>query len=340
LIEATFPLLGTAFVVLFALPAFALLVKAGLLVLERDEVGGPLHGLSVRFVLLTGSSVLPLAWFVSAGLYQSKTAESALACVFDHGAAELCLEPGFFALALIISVLLSALRLVPRHQRLRSSSSNAARALLDRIENIVATRPALAGLRQRLAVTDDARLTLGTHGLFKPRVFISTAFGSRVSDEMLASALGHEAEHVRDLDPLRYTILQFALAVNPFGRFLLAPHAARWQAAREAHCDREAVIHGAAPLPLADAIVRAARPDARESVALGARDTAVLKFRIGMLLAFAERAPSRCCRQGAWTFPVALLLLMLVLLLPHQAGAAALDVLHTSAEHALTRLWR
>jgi hypothetical protein len=57
--EATFPLLGTALVVLIVLPAFALLAKAGLLMLERDEVGGPLHGLNLRYVLLTGSSVLP-----------------------------------------------------------------------------------------------------------------------------------------------------------------------------------------------------------------------------------------------------------------------------------------
>ena len=35
MIEATFPLLGTAFVVLIVLPAFALLAKAGLVMLER-----------------------------------------------------------------------------------------------------------------------------------------------------------------------------------------------------------------------------------------------------------------------------------------------------------------
>lgn len=42
---------------------------------------------------------------------------------------------------------------------------------------------------------------------------------------MLASALGHETEHVRALDPLRYLILQLALAVNPFEfmNFMLDP---------------------------------------------------------------------------------------------------------------------
>jgi hypothetical protein len=212
--------------------------------------------------------------------------------------------------------------------------------LLRRALRIATSDPVLAGLRDRVVVTDDEGFALGTHGLLKPRVFIGTAFAARLSDEMLASALGHEAEHVRALDPLRYLILQLALAVNPFGRFLLQPHAARWQAAREAHCDREAVIQGAAPLPLADAIVRAARPGAREAVALGARDTAVLKFRIGMLLAFAERTPARCCHHGPSAFPVAFVLLLIALLLPHQTGTAALDALHTGAEHALTYFWR
>jgi hypothetical protein len=118
---------------------------------------------------------------------------------------------------------------------------------------------------------------------------------------------------------------------------LLEPHAARWQAAREAHCDREAVIHGAAPLPLADAIVKAARPSAGLRVALGTDDHAILEFRIAMLLAFAERMPAHCCQRGPSALPVALLLLLVALVLPHQTGAAALDVLHAGVEHTIMR---
>ena len=161
---------------------------------------------------------------------------------------------------------------------------------------------------------------------------------------MLGSALAHEAEHVRALDPFRYLILQLSLAVNPCGRFLLEPHAARWRAALESHCDREAVVRGAAPLALADAIVRAARPGAPEAalqqaVGLGARDTAVLQLRVGMLLAFAERAPHRCPSHGLPAFPMAFTLLIVAMLLPHQTGTAALDVLHTGAEHTVTYFW-
>jgi Zn-dependent protease with chaperone function len=340
MIEATFPLLGAAFVVLIVLPAFALLAKAGLMMLERDEAGGPLHGLKLRYVLLTGSSVLPLGWLLSAGLHQAETGKSVLACLFDHDTAERCFEPGFFALVLAAAVLAASLRVIRKYRGARSSSTDAASALLVRVKRIVAGDPELARLLRRVVVTDDITFALGTHGWLRPRVFIGTAFAARLSDPMLASALAHEAEHVRALDPLRYLVLQIALAVNPFGRFLLEPHVAHWQAAREAHCDREAVIHGAAPLPLAEAIIRAARPGAREAVALGARDTAILKFRIGMLLAFAERTPVRCCHQGPSALPVAFVLLLITLFMPHQTGTAALDVLHMGAEHALTYFWR
>jgi hypothetical protein len=37
---------------------------------------------------------------------------------------------------------------------------------------------------------------------------------------------------------------------------------------------------------------------------------------------------------------LAFVLLLIALLLPHQTGTAALDVLHTGAEHALTYFWR
>jgi beta-lactamase regulating signal transducer with metallopeptidase domain len=259
--------------------------------------------------------------------------------LLDHDDAERCFEPGFFAAALVVAVLVLSIRTVRQHRGVRAASADAASALEKRLDWIVARFPTLADLRERLVVTDAEGFAVGTHGLIKPRVFVGTRFAGRVSDEMLASALGHEREHVRAYDPLRYLLLHLALGVNPFGRLLLGPHAARWQAAREAHCDREAVLGGAAPLPLADAIVRAARPSSREAVALGARDTAVLKFRIGMLLAFAEKPPSRCCRQGVAAFPLAFILLLVAVLLPHQTGTHALDAVHTGAEHALNYFW-
>lgn len=338
--EAIFPIFGAAFVVLVVLPVFALVAKSGLSILERDQVGGPLHGLTLRYVLLTGSSVLPLAWFLSAGLHQAETGKSALACLLDHDATALCFESGFFALTLALVLFRASRRARGEFGGTRACTSEAARAISQRIERLLDAHPALWILRGRIGVTTERNFALGTHGFFRPRVLVGTAFAARLSDEMLASALGHEAEHVRSFDPLRYFVLRLALAVNPLGRLLLEPHAARWKAAREAHCDREAVIHGAKPLPLADAIVRAARPSAEQAVALGASDTAILKFRVGLLLAFAEQKPVRCCHEGPPAFPVTVALLLITLFLPHQTGTAALDALHTGAEHAFAHFWR
>jgi Zn-dependent protease with chaperone function len=339
MIEAAFPLLGAAFVVLVVLPAFALLAKVALALLERDEAGGPLHGLNLRYLLLTGSSVLPLAWLCSAGLHQVERGESTLACLVGEAPEAHCFEPGFFALTLGLWVLGCSMAVQRRHRRVDAARGVDVAVLHARIEGLLEHQPMLHGLRGRVVVTKAADIALGTRGWAKPQVFVGAAFAARLSDDMLASALAHECEHLRARDPLRYLLLELALAINPLGRFLLEPHAARWYGAREAHCDREAVVHGALPLSLADAIVRAARPSSFETVALGARDTAMLEFRVRMLVAFAERTPDRCCHRGPSPFPMACVLLMLALLLPHQTGTAALDILHTSAEHALLYFW-
>ena len=331
--EAAFPLLGTAFIMLCVLPACAMVAKVGLVLLERDEAGGLLHGLDLRYVLLTSSSVLPIAWFLSAGLHQAESGKSVL-CFLEHEAT-LCFEPGFFVAALAVAVLVACFCTLSHPRAVRVASSDVASELMRRLEQLLARAPALADLRGRLVVTDAPGFALATYGLLRPKVFVGTSFAANLSDEMLASALGHEREHVRALDPLRYWVLQLALGVNPVGRALLEPHAARWRAAREAHCDREAVLAGAAPLPLADAIVRAARPRAHEAVALGARDTTLLKLRIGMLLAFAEEPPARCCHRGVSAFPTAVALLLVVLALPHRTGTGVLDALHVGAEQAL-----
>jgi len=352
--EAAFPLLGAAFVVLAVLPGCALLAKALLVLVERGGGGGLLHGLNARYLLLTGSTFLPLAWFFSAGLHQAESGRSAIACLLDHGAAALCLEPGFFALALCAIALIRSAPVLRGASGLAAAKSGAAQALVQRLEGIVGQEvgqgvaqaagrtvgpaPELARLRGRIVVTEVEGFALGTQGWLWPRVCVGVAFAEALTDEMLASALGHELEHVRLLDPLRFRLLALALAMNPVGRRLLDPHASTWLSAREAHCDREAVLRGAQPLPLADAIVRAARPTARQAAALGARDTSVLELRIGMLLAFAERAPRRCCRHEPTGLPVAVALLLLALLLPHQAGTGALDALHTGSEQALGAL--
>jgi len=339
--EAAFPILGTVFVLLVLLPICALVVKLGLLLIERYETSGLLRRLHLRYLFLTGSSALPLAWLVSAGLHQVESGKSALSCLLDHDTSALCLEPGFFALALALVATITSLPLLFKHKFPPASTTKVAEQLISRIRHIIAAHPELTLLSNRIIVSDDSTLSIYTHGVFRPRVVISTHYAARLSDPMLRSALGHELEHVRSYDPLRYLFLHAALSVNPFGRFLLAPHAKSWQFAREAQCDRQAVINGAAPLSLAEAILQAARPSARELVALGTGDLTAVKFRVNMLLSFAEHPPERNTRNHRSI--VALLpfiLTVLALLLPHQTSTSALDTLHLGAEHALSNFLR
>jgi hypothetical protein len=336
--EITFPLLGAMFVVLVVLPLSAALAKALLLWLERDDVDGPLHGLTLRYLLLVGSSFLPLAWFVSAGLHQAESGVASLACLWDHYSAQDCQESGYFALALLLVVLTSLVTASGGSHKQIGKGSAAGTALAERIARLVQANPALHYLRGRVVATSQPGLAMGTHGWLRPRVVVGTAFANSLTDDMLVSALGHEREHVRALDPMRFFLLRAALVVNPLGRLLLAPHVARWYAAREAHCDREAVLHGAAPLSLAAAIVRAARPGPTEQVALGALGTDILRFRVDLLLAFAERRPSRCCHQGPSVFPASTVLLVIAVVLPHETGTVALDLLHAGTERLVSLL--
>lgn len=331
--EAIFPLLGTALVVLLVLPCSALLTRLLLTLLERHTSAGALHGLTPRYVLLVASSAVPLLWFLSAGLHQLESESAALGCLIDHQAAALCFEPGMFAVALGLTTLACALPALRVGRRYAEDRSHSGRQLLLRLQHLARVYPELASLVGRLRVTSAAGFAIGTSGLLRPHVVVGRVFAAGLADQELAAALGHELQHVRALDPLRYLLLRVALAVNPLGRGLLESQAAAWHAAREAHCDREAVLAGAAPLSLAEALIAAARPGRSDLVALGARDASLLGLRVRMLLAYSENMPRRCCQRGPSSIPLAVALLLAALVLPHQTGTAALDALHRGAEY-------
>ncbi len=335
--EATFPIVGTAFVLVLVLPAAALVAKVLLMLLERRAAGGPLHGLAGRYMVLIGSSALPLLWLVSAGVHQIESGRRALACVIRHEHAALCLEPGYFALLLASIIAAVTLRSLRRVAGLRRASPDVTLALRQRLDQLTAREPTIAPLRARFVLLSTSDVTLGTAGLLRRRVYVALDYASRLTDEMLTSALTHERVHVESYDSLRYLLLEIALAVNPIGRLLLQADAARWVAAREAHCDREAVRLGASPLHLAEAIVRAARPS-RVPVGLGSADLDLLRLRVELLASYADEPPAACCRSGRAAVPLGAFLLVLAALLPHRTSTRALDALHAGAEHAVTLL--
>ena len=139
---------------------------------------------------------------------------------------------------------------------------------------------------------------------------------------------------MRDRDPLRYFIAWLALAVNPLGRWLLGPELTRWIVAREAHCDREAVLAGASAPALAQALVAAARfssvGPAPAAPALRSPCANVLRLRVDLLLAYAERTPDRCCR--APSLRLAVCGFVLALALAHPYGEKPLNTLHRTTE--------
>lgn len=333
--EAVFPVLGAAFVFVVVLPASALLARLVLAMLDSLEARGPLHGLNVRYLILTGSSILPIGWFLSAGLHQVEAGRSVVGCLLNHDAPSRCFEPGYFSAALSIGVALVSARCLRERDRARSSTSLGALATLRRLEKLASESSELRELVGRVRVTESTGFALRTEGLLHRRVVVGVGYADELADDALIAALAHECEHVRSFDPLRYAVLQLALAMNPLGSAFLVQPTARWIGAREAHCDREAVIRGAAPLPLADAIVRAARPTHRFAVALATHDTSWLRFRVNLLIAFAEAPPTHCCHRGSTVLPVALVLLLATLLLPHGTSTAALDALHLGTEQAL-----
>jgi Zn-dependent protease with chaperone function len=333
--EVAFPLLGMVLMFSIVLPASAALAKLLLLSAERLTRSRGVHALDgLRYLVLLASSGVPLAWFISASLHQAESGRSSSVCLAGHAAGAFCPEAAFFAGALVSCTALFALarRLGSPFAR-RQLLSARGEACAIRVAELLRMRPALAELRGRMQVHDELPIAIATLGGLRPRVLIASELVAALDDDALAAALHHELEHVRDRDPLRYFALWWALAVNPFGRWLLQDELARWLLCRELHCDRDAVLAGANAAALADAIVQAARSGERPALAaLGNADVGAIALRVRVLLAYSEAPPER--RTAQPVLRIALCALSLVALLPHGSSTRPLDVVHVAAESA------
>lgn len=339
--EAIFPVLGSALVVLVVLPIAAIAARMLLEVLGRVSAVGGLHGLRTRHLLVLASSIVPIAWFVSAAVHQAESGRSVLACVLDHGLDAACHEPRLFSLALLASIALLALPTLVRAVRMPPTKpvSLGHEGSL-RVLAIVERHPALSRLLGRVAVVEELAPAIATHGLLRPIVLVRASYLDALDDAAVAAALAHELEHVEQRDPLRYLLLSLALATNPIGRVWLRREVHRWIAAREAQCDRAAVVRGADPTALAHAVVLAARPGehACPGAALAGSDMATLRLRIELLMAYAEDPPVGTQYSARRGLGLAVAVLFLVVAWPHSGETAALDILHVGAEAALAPL--
>lgn len=338
--EAIFPLLGPVLVVAVALPASALVARLVLAALSRL---GPATGVprqsALRYAIIVASSAAPLAWFLSASLHQAESGERLIICATRGASGGLNIEAiGFAAVLSALTVGLALPSLLRARTGPRGfSSSEGASLQRRRIDQLLADRPALHGLRGLVVVADDCPSPIATVGVLAPRVLLRSGFARALDDETLCAALHHELEHLRGQDPLRYFVARWALAVNPLGRAILGDELARWVLARELHCDREAVLCGASAPALAQALVSAARPPSREpQPALGTAHAEAIKLRVGLLLSYADRRPRPAGPPPS--LRPALALLGLVLALPHHASTLPLDTLHRASERAAALL--
>jgi Zn-dependent protease with chaperone function len=140
--------------------------------------------------------------------------------------------------------------------------TSAARGLSRRVDRAaLAIPPRLllaareAGLSDRVTLLDSTEPCSFVYGVLAPRVVISSALLSRLSDVELRGALEHERYHVQSLDPLRDALADAAVDAM-FFLPAMRTLGARYEAARELAADRRAVgIVG--PRPLAGALLKA-----------------------------------------------------------------------------------
>ncbi len=342
LAEFAFPLFGLLIVFGVILPIAAIGSKLLLWVLNRREPGVHAHR-ALRYALLIAPTLLPLAWFVAACIHQTEGPEAPGVCAVEHADGAFCPEAALLAGALMVAVALFASPGLIRDQiSLRVGRSDAANAVRARIATLLARMPSLNGVLSRCIVSDRAAEPISTRGVFSPRVVVDAEFASRIDDAALAAALLHEAEHVKNRDPLRYFVAWWAIALNPLGAILLGPELKRWIVARETHCDRDAVLSGASASALAHALVVATRHNTNAVLGVSSirtRGVEVLRLRIDLLMAYCERPPHRCCEP---TFPLlrtALATFGCVLVFSHSLLHTSLDVLHEASEDAAAAIY-
>jgi beta-lactamase regulating signal transducer with metallopeptidase domain len=334
--ELFFPVLGPLLVLLVVVPLSALAGKAGLALLDRASTGSVARFGTLRYLLLVAPPFLPVAWAISAGVHQAESGRSVLACLVTHDFEELCLEPLLFAG--LLSLLVAA-RLFPEIARTRRASSHRRAGdtpEVARVSRLLAEHPELAGLElgRHLFVTDESIGGSAAIGWWRPVVILDSKFVRECDDESLVAAIAHELEHVRRLDPLRYLVLALAVRLNPFGTFSARRDAARWIFEREVQCDRAAVLSGAVPFGLARALVQASRPEQGAIAHLGAGSLGKLRFRVELLLSYAEKRPIDDVARGASALLLVCFVAALAVTLPHVASTSPLDALHLGVERA------
>ncbi len=332
--ELVFPLAATLILLLVAIPLTTMACKV-VLVLWRPaqtESGIREWGSPTRYLLLVAPVGVPVVWLLSAVLHHAEAEEAALTCLFDNLSETWCAEPLIITGA-ILGLLVGTF---VWRRRIATLAVTERAAITDelaerRVAEAVSTNSRLAGLRPRLVVVEGDEIR--TLGLLRRSVEVGAELARTLSTAELASALLHEAEHVRGFDPLRFVVAAACQTLNPASA-LLADEIVRWRAGREAMCDEAAVHHGADPYSLAEALIVAARPRKRASTSsayLGrGGGIGLLRIRVALLLGYTIQPPRcRCTRTAT---KLAGLAFVALAVLPHYWGDHLIVDLHLGVE--------
>lgn len=123
----------------------------------------------------------------------------------------------------------------------------------------------LSKTRGRVAlIKDDTVSTAFTHGLLRPKIYISTGLLKGLSREEVKSVMLHEIHHSREKDPLKFfafTLVKDAFFYLPLSAWLLK----ELLKLKEKSADDNVVEKTKDPLSLASALVRVARAGSREN---------------------------------------------------------------------------
>lgn len=129
-----------------------------------------------------------------------------------------------------------------------------------RARRAVRNIPGIVGRRGRgsvFLIRDESVRTAFTHGMLRPRVYVTTGLIKDLTRDELRSVILHEAHHRRSYDPLKLfiaTLIRDAFFYLPMGGWLAERHTE----GKETAADRSVVERTGDPLTLAGAIVKVA----------------------------------------------------------------------------------
>lgn len=98
---------------------------------------------------------------------------------------------------------------------------------------------------------------LAVTGIFRPKVFVSSAVADALSHAELSAALSHEIAHVRSHDNLKQLLMKLTAPPVWFSRLPSMEQA--WTRASEMAADENALAQGASALELSSALIKVGR---------------------------------------------------------------------------------